>query len=193
MGQRSTRNTKSMDNQIRERGATGRLLEIEGRFQKPDRPTKQRILELLSLPKGGEWTVQTFDLVLTPAGAAALTVENAHEYIDEIYLVEVKATKKAIRNEALNGFFFGTTDRQYQLARAAQGRYRYAFVVDNEDNDYGKPFYVLLTLEEVEQRTQSKRLQYQVSFKRDMTPDPARSHSTIPAALLAQAKLKERD
>ena len=124
MGQRSTRYTKSMDNQVRERGATGRLLEIEGRFQKPDRPTKQRILELLSLPKSGEWTVQTFDLVLTPPGAKPLTVENAHEYIDDLYLVEVKATKKPIRNVALNGFFFGTTDRQHQLARAAQGRYR---------------------------------------------------------------------
>jgi hypothetical protein len=182
-----------MDNQLRERGATGRLLEIERRFQKPDRATKKRILELLSLPKSGEWTDQTFDLVLAPEGAAPLTVDNVHEFIDDIFLIEVKATKKAIRNVALNRFFFGTTDRQYQLARAAEGRYRYAFVVDNSDNDYGQPFYVLLSLEEVELSTLSKRLQYQVSFKSDMAPDPARKPSTIPAALLAQAKLKEGD
>ena len=192
MAQPSTRYTKSMDNQGRERDATGRLLEIAHGFQKPDRATKQRILELLSIPKDGEWTHHTFDLVLAPVGAAALTVDNVHEYIDGIRLIEVKATKKAIKNVALNGFFFGTTDRQYQLARAAGERYLYAFVVDNSENDYGQPFYVLLTLEELDRSTQSKRLQYQVSFKTDMQPDPSRKPSTIPTALLAQAKLKER-
>ena len=100
----------------------------------------------------------------------------------------MKATKKAIRNTALNGFFFGTTDRQYQLARSAAGRYCYAFVVLNDDNDYGQPFYVLLSLEEVERRTQSKRLQYQVSFRRDLEPRPDQPPSTIPDALLRQVK-----
>jgi hypothetical protein len=189
MPSRSTRYTKSLDNQARERSALGFVLDSERRFQRPDRETKRRILELLSLPKGGEWTDQTFDLVLTPPNTPPLTAELADTYIDEIYLVEVKATKKPIRNTALNGFFFGTTDRQYQLARAAHGRYRYAFIVDNSDNDYGRPFYVLLTLEEVEEKTASKRLQYQVSFRREMTA--THEPSTIPQELMEQAKLKE--
>ena len=164
------------------------VLAKDDRFQKPDRQTKVRILELLDLPRDGEWTHQTFDLVLAPPGAKPLKVNNVEEHIGNLLLVEVKATKKAIRNTALNGFFFGTTDRQYKLARAAGGRYCYAFVVLNRENDYGRPFYVLLSLEEVERRTQLKRLQYQVSFRRDLEPRPDQPPSTIPDALLRQVK-----
>lgn len=191
MPARSTRYTKSLDNQARERSALNFVLDSERRFQRPDRQTKRRILELLALPRDGEWTDQTFDLVLTPPNTPQLTPELVEQHIDEIYLVEVKATKKPVRNTALNGFFFGTTDRQYQLARAAQGRYRYAFIVDNAANDYGRPFYVLLTLEEVDAKTASKRLQYQVSFRRDM--EATHPPSTIPTELMVQAKLKEAD
>lgn len=183
----STRYTKSLDNQARERDAVGHLLGLEPRFQKPTRAVKSRILELLALPKEGEWTAQTFDLIVTTPGTPPITDENVDAYIDEIALVEVKATRKAIKNTALNGFFFGTTDRQYQLARAAGNRYWYAFIVLNSANDYGHPFYVLLPLEEMERRTQSKRLQYQVSFRTDGEPseEPA---SRIPEALLKQVK-----
>ena len=189
---KSTRYTKSRDNQVRERDAIGFVLKADARFQKPGRPVKRRILELLSLPKTGEWTDQTFDLIVTTPGTPLLTEQNVHEHIDRIALLEVKATRKAIRNAALNGFFFGTTDRQYQLARAAGDRYWYAFIVLNGDNDYGHPFYVLLSLDEVERRTQSKRLQYQVSFRRDMVPtaDPP---SKIPAELLKQARASDAD
>jgi hypothetical protein len=46
---------------------------VEPRFQKPDRAVKRRILEVLDLPKEGEWTHHTFDLVLTPPDADVLT------------------------------------------------------------------------------------------------------------------------
>ena len=184
---RSSRYTKSLDNQARERDAVGHLLGLEPRFQKPSSAIKRRILELLSLPKEGEWTHQTFDLIVTTPGTPPITEENVEIYIDAIALVEVKATRKAIKNTALNGFFFGTTDRQYQLARAAGNRYWYAFIVLSAENEYGHPFYVLLPLEEVERRTQSKRLQYQVSFRTDSEPsgEPA---SVVPEALLRQVK-----
>lgn len=129
--------------------------------------------------------------MLVPPGTPPLTSDNAHDHVENLYLVEVKATRKAIKNVALNGFFFGTTARQYELAKAAAGRYRYAFVVLSSANDYGRPFYVLLTLEEVEARTQSKRLQYQVSFKRDTPLPPDVAPSVIPLELLRQAKAGE--
>jgi len=183
----SSRYTKSLDNQARERDAVGHLLGLEPRFQKPSRAVKIRILELLALPKDGAWTHQTFDLIVTTLGTPPISEENVEAHIDSIALVEVKATRKAIKNTALNGFFFGTTDRQYQLARAAGNRYWYAFIVLNASNDYGHPFYVLLPLEEVERRTQSKRLQYQVSFRNDGVPDQEPA-SAIPEALLRQVK-----
>jgi hypothetical protein len=40
----------------------------------------------------------------------------------------------------------------------------------NDANAYGRPFYVLLTPEEVAARTRSRRVQYQVNFYSDL-PD----------------------
>lgn len=179
---------KSRSNQISERAATDYVRQIEPRFQKPGRAVKMRILELLDLPKEGEWTHQTFDLVLTPPDTELLTLANVEQHIGVLSLVEVKATRKAIRSAALNGFFFGTTARQYELARAAKGRYLYAFVVLSTDNDYGHPFYVLVTPDAVDKRTQSKRLQYQVQFKRDFVASPDEQPNLIPPELLKQAR-----
>ena len=124
-----------------------------------------------------------------------ITEDNAQTHIDDIRVVEVKATRKPIRNTALNGFFFGSTDRQYLLARALGDRHRYAFVVMNTDNDYGHEFFVLLTLEQVERKTRSKRLQYQVNFRSDMQPSDDPSAGPFPAvdvvADVALAKVAE--
>lgn len=148
-----------------------RFVLSDRRFQKPDRATKRRILELLGAV-GGDWTEQTFDLVMTPADCELLTISNVDRHLDGLFLIEVKATRKAIGNVALNGFFFGTTARQFDLARHLPDRYRYAFVVLSSDNEYGSPFFVLLWPKEVDASIQVKRLQYQVNFRSDMTREP---------------------
>ncbi len=79
----------------------------------------------------------------------------------------MKTTRKPIRDAALNGFFFGATERERAMARALGDRYRFAFVVLNDANVYGRPFAVLLPLDEVERRTREWRVQYQVSFRTD--------------------------
>jgi len=81
----------------------------------------------------------------------------------------MKTTKKAIQNASLHGFFFGATEREYDMARALGDSYLFAFIVLNSANEYGRPFAVLLTLEEVERRTQKRRIQYQVNFRSDLT------------------------
>lgn len=58
---------------------------------------------------GGVEDAPTFDLVLAPPNADELMVANAERYINDLCLIEVKATRKPIRSTALNGFFFGTT------------------------------------------------------------------------------------
>ena len=80
----------------------------------------------------------------------------------------MKVTKKPIRDETLNGFFFGATERERAMATKLGDKYRFAFVVLNEVNDHGKPFAVLLTLQELERRTRPWRVQYQVNFRTDM-------------------------
>jgi hypothetical protein len=79
-------------------------------------------------------------------------------------LVEMKTTKKPIKDTGLAGFFFGATQREYDLAAKLGDRFRFAFVVLNSANAYAKPFAVLLTLQELEHRTRSKRIQYQVNL-----------------------------
>jgi hypothetical protein len=68
----------------------------------------------------------------------------------------------------LNGFFFGATEREYEMARTLGERYLFAFVVLSGANEYGRPFAVLLTLDEVERRTRKRRVQYQVNFRSDL-------------------------
>ena len=152
-----------------ERKATDLVLD-DKRFQKPTSALKSKILKGIH-PDIGDWSQKTFDLIMTSTACDPVTEANVEALLNDIRVVEVKTTRKPIRNKALNNFFFGSTERQYQLARALGDRHRYAFAVLNSDNDYGRPFFVLLTLEQVEKKTRTKRLQYQVNFRSDMHPD----------------------
>lgn len=153
------------------------LLE-DKRMQALDLPTKRRILELLMV--SGAFRPQTFDAVMTAAPAPPLTIDNIEDHMHHLTLVEMKTTRAAIRNAALNRFFFGATDNEFQMAKALKSKYVFAFVVINDANDYGRPFFVLLTLEQLQARTRSSRIQYQINFRNDMPlDDPALPHTGV--------------
>jgi hypothetical protein len=160
---------KSRSNRRVENSGLALLLE-DPRFQAPDRATKLRILE--SLPVRGNFGIQTFDAVMSRVPVDPLSTQTVDQHVDRLRLVEMKTTRKPIRDQALNGFFFGATEREYEMARALGDRYLFAFVVLSADNLFGRPFFVLLTLDEVEHRTRSKRIQYQVNFRSDIVLDP---------------------
>ena len=141
------------------------LLE-DKRMQALDLSTKKRILELLMV--SGAFKPQTFDAVMTTDPVPPLTVDNIEEHIGSLTLVEMKTTRAPIKNAALNSFFFGATDNEFQMAKALKSKYVFAFVVINDDNDYGRPFFVLLTLEQLQARTRTSRIQYQINFRSDM-------------------------
>ena len=159
--------TKSQTNKGTEKEGLGLLL-ADRRFQRIDVPTKRRILELIG--KTGTFGIQTFDAVMTPEPMSPVGLDNLDERFSLLMLIEMKMTRKPIRNDALEGFFFGATEREYEMARTLGERYLFAFVVLSTTNDYGRPFAVLLTLEEVKRRTLSARIQYQVNLRSDMTP-----------------------
>jgi hypothetical protein len=146
----------------RSESAALQLLRRDARFQIPDVATKKLILEMMGAPP--DVTYRTFDAVMTPTPVPALTVSTLADHVDQLIVIEVKATRKKIRNVALNGFFFGATEREYRLAEALGDRFRFAFVVLATDNDYGRPFFVLLTLDQLNKRTRTKRIQYQVNL-----------------------------
>lgn len=151
-----------------ERSGLEVLLE-DPRMQHLDLATKKRILELLMV--SGAFKPQTFDAVMTGAPAPPLSIENIDQYIDQVTLVEMKTTRAPIKNAALNSFFFGATDSEFQMAKALKDRYAFAFVILNDENDYGHPFFVLLTLEQLQARTRTSRIQYQINFRGGMGAD----------------------
>lgn len=158
--------TKSLSNKGTEKEGISLLL-TDARFQVVDLLTKRRILELIGKP--GAFGTQTFDAVMTPEPAAPITLDNVDSAFPTLRLIEMKTTRKPIQNECLHGFFFGATEREYEMARTLGESYLFAFIVLNEANEYGRPFAVLLTLDEVERRTLSRRVQYQVNFRSDLT------------------------
>lgn len=175
-----TKFDKSTSNSATEKLGLSVLLS-DPRFQRVDLATKKRIIELIK-EAGlgiGAFGPQTFDAVMTPSARPPITVETVDTVFDELTLVEMKTTKKAIQGAALNKFFFGATERERAMARALGDRYRFAFVVLNEANEFGRPFAVLLPLEEVERRTREWRVQYQVSFKTDIVLSPDDPHQVV--------------
>ena len=122
-------------------------------------------MRLLGL-NAGTWGPQTFDLVMTSSPAPPIDESSVVEWIDDIMLVEVKSTRsKHVTDIRMNRFFYGSTKNQYDLAEAARDRMWFAFVVLTEANAYGRPFFALLPYSEVERRTRTRRIQYQVNFE----------------------------
>ena len=108
-----SRFTKSRSNRETEKSGLSILLR-DPRFQWVDTATKRRIIELIGT--SATFGIQTFDLVMTPAPHSPINAVNVDEIFDELTMVEMKVTKKPIRDETLNGFFFGATERERAMA-----------------------------------------------------------------------------
>lgn len=115
----------------------------------------------------GRLPTRSFDLVFTQLPFNQLTEDNVDDHLKDLTLIELKSTenkKRAVRDESLRGFFFGATENEFRIARKLGERYKFAFVVLSSNNDLGKPFYVLLSLEELEAKIRTKRMQYQINL-----------------------------
>lgn len=156
--------TKSKSNKGTEKEGLSLLL-TDPRFQVPNLAAKRKILELIG--KSEAFGVQTFDAVMSPEPVPPITPETVVGLFPSLRLIEMKTTRKPVQNDALRGFFFGATEREYEMARRLGDRYLFAFIVLNSANEYGRPFAVLLPLDEVERRTQKRRIQYQVNLRTD--------------------------
>lgn len=155
---------KSRRNRVVEKAGLKDVLLRDRRFQAPTTETKKAILMALGLGDSKLYGPQSFDAIMLPQPSELIDQTTLPRYLEQIVLVEMKTTKKPIKDAALAGFFFGATQREYDLAAKLGDKFRFAFVVLNSANAYGKPFAVLLTLPELEHRTRSKRVQYQVNL-----------------------------
>jgi hypothetical protein len=155
---------KSKRNRVVEKAGLQDVLLKDPRFQAPSTETKKALLNALGLGDTKLYGPQSFDAIMLPQATELIDQTTLPRYLEQIVLVEMKTTKKPIKDAALAGFFFGATQREYDLAAKLGDKFRFAFVVLNSANAYGKPFAVLLTLPELEHRTRSKRVQYQVNL-----------------------------
>lgn len=164
---------KSAKNRVTEKAGLVVLL-ADPRFQAPDTATKKELLKHFGLGEDiARYGAQSFDAVYSDNPLPALTVDNVGEHAARLHIVEMKTTKKPIADSALAGFFFGATDREYALARRLGDRFRFAFVVLNNSNAYGRPFARLVTHDELEAMTHAKRVQFQVNLKSKKNAAPA--------------------
>ena len=155
---------KSKRNRIVEKAGLHDVLLKDQRFQAPTTEIKKAILKALGLGDKKFYGPQSFDAIMLPQPTELIDETTLPRYLEQIVLVEMKTTKKPIKDAGLAGFFFGATQREYDLAAKIGDKFRFAFVVLNSANTYGKPFAVLLSLQELELRTRTKRIQYQVNL-----------------------------
>jgi len=133
------------------------LLSLNQGFVRPDLAGRKAALKLLGLP---ETYYRTFDLLHINAAS----IENDVLKITDptqITLIEVKSTKKKLINHPA-GFFFGATQNEFDLAEKAGDRLRFCFVCLHPDIKT----HALLTLSELIERIQTKRVQHQINLKR---------------------------
>jgi hypothetical protein len=155
---------KSKRNRVVEKAGLHDVLLKDRRFQAPSTETKKAILKALGLGDTKLYGPQSFDAIMLPQATEPIDESTLPRHLEQVVLVEMKTTKKPIKDAGLAGFFFGATQREYDLAAKLGEKFRFAFVVLNSANTYGKPFAVLLTLPELEHRTRAKRIQYQVNL-----------------------------
>jgi hypothetical protein len=122
-----------------------------------DRITRKLILDLLGMESK---YARAFDMVFIPRyEGEELTAEEIQTHIDEIILVELKVTRKFLP-ENPKGFFFGATENEFNFGRLLGEKFRFCFVCLN-------PLSIshsLLTIEELESRIRTKRIQYQINL-----------------------------
>lgn len=122
-----------------------------------DKDTRKLILNFLDLPVG---FARAFDMIYIPRYVGTVvTDEIIAANIDEIILVELKTTKKYLP-ENPKGFFFGATENEFNFGKLLGDKFRFCFVSLHEKGSS----FVLMTIEELEERIRTRRIQYQINL-----------------------------
>ncbi|MEQ8907983.1 MAG: hypothetical protein RIC95_02235 [Vicingaceae bacterium] len=147
----------TISNNATEKQGVNYLIEEQTGFFKVDKEMKKELLDKVDAPYN---YLQSFDLIYIPKLKGIKFERNYIEtHLDEILFVELKTTKKYLP-ENPKGFFFGATENEFNFGKLLGKRFRFCFVCLNEKS----PSYVLLTIEELEDRIRNRRIQYQINL-----------------------------
>lgn len=147
--------TITVSNNRTEKVALDYVMSSDDHFWLPQPAARRMILSELGLPTAFS---RAFDLIRV-ADPVKTENEISVESIEEITLVELKTTRKRLP-QLPQGFFFGATQNEFDLAEALGDRYKFCFVCLHPET-LG---YQLLTLAELEPLIRTKRTQYQINL-----------------------------
>lgn len=147
----------TLSNNITEKEGVNFLIENYTGFFKVDLKTKKDLLDKLNI----EYRfLQAFDLIYVPEMVGKIVdADFIQTYLEDIILVELKTTKKYLP-ENPKGFFFGATENEFNFGKILGSRFRFCFVSLNEKGSS----YAFLTLDELEERIKTRRIQYQINL-----------------------------
>lgn len=149
--------TITLSNNRNEKDGIEYLIAHETGFFYVDRETRQRILEMLGLPRT---FARAFDMIYIPRYAGKVATEEVIKtHLDEIYLVELKTTRKYLP-ENPKGFFFGATQNEFDFGERLGDKYRFCFVCLHPDS----MSYAMRSVPELEAIMRTKRVQYQINL-----------------------------
>jgi hypothetical protein len=146
--------TITLKNNQTESDARVLLAKLDPGFIVPSRSLKQEILRVLKLDRSFS---RAFDLIHVP------DTDKSDEAIiaaDRFTLIELKTTKKRLKNNPY-GFFFGATKNEFDLAEKMGERFRFCFISLHHESSS----YALVTLEELKKLVKTQRIQYQINIK----------------------------
>lgn len=146
--------TMTLKNNETEREGINFLLEQDKTFINPDSKTRKEILEMFETDKR---YYRAFDLIkIKKRTEGTESIEISKE---NILLIELKTTQKELKNNP-NGFFFGATESEFELATKLEENYRFCFVSLHKNTKS----YKLVSLKELNSIIKRKRIQYQINL-----------------------------
>jgi hypothetical protein len=148
--------TITLSNNQTESDARQLLAQLDPGFIIPSRKGVQQILEVLGLDRSFS---RAFDLIYVPSRDHSKS-EEVLIAEDQFILIELKTTKKRLRNNPY-GFFFGATKNEFDLAEKMGDRYKFCFISLHRESSS----YALVTLEELRKLVKTQRIQYQINIK----------------------------
>ena len=149
--------TITLSNNRTEKDGIEYLLEHETGFFYVDSETRKKILEMLGLPRT---YARAFDMIYIPRYTGRIATEEVIKtHLDEIFLVELKTTRKHLP-ENPKGFFFGATQNEFDFGEKLGDKYRFCFVCLHPESRS----YAMLSVPELEAIMRTKRIQYQINL-----------------------------
>ncbi len=149
--------TITLSNNRTEKDGIEYLIANETGFFYVGSDTRKRILEMLDLPRT---FARAFDMIYIPRYAGKIATEEVFKtHLDEIFLVELKTTRKYLP-ENPKGFFFGATQNEFDFGERLGDKYRFCFVCLHPDS----MSYAMLSVPELEAIMRTKRVQYQINL-----------------------------